>query len=220
MASGLRKPTWIMAKTQTAGRGRRGRSWTDAPGNLKATLMLRPGGMPAWAALRSFLAANALYEALAMYVDRDLLSLKWPNDVLLDDRKVAGILLESISTGSVVEWLAIGVGVNLRHAPPPEKDATFAPIALADIGEVVEPRDFLTVLAGYYATEERILERLGFEPIRADWLERAARLGDTITARTAKGDISGIFDTIDETGQLVLITGRGPVKIPAADVYF
>lgn len=220
LAPGLRRPTWIMAKRQTDGRGRRGRGWSDLPGNFKATLMMKPGGMPAWAALRSFLASNALYETLAMYVDREALSLKWPNDVLLNDRKVAGILLESTGSAALVDWLAIGIGVNLRSAPPADDNAKFPPIALAEVGDLVTPAEFLTVLAGHYATEERILERLGFQAIRADWLERAARLGDTITARTAREEISGIFDSIDETGQLVLITAKGPVKIPAADVYF
>ena len=74
-------------------------------GNLAATLVMRPGGLPAWAALRSFLAANALFETLALYCDRDCLSLKWPNDVLLDERKVAGILLESAGNAREVDWL-------------------------------------------------------------------------------------------------------------------
>lgn len=220
MAPGLRRPTWIMAEHQTAGRGRRGRVWSDGAGNFKATCMMRPGGMPGWAALRTFLASNALFQTLAMYVDRDALSLKWPNDVLLEDRKVAGILLESTGRGTLVDWLAIGIGVNLKSAPEPEEGAAFSPIALADVGDLVSPKEFLTVLAGHYATEERILERLGFEAIRADWLERAARLGDTITARTSTETITGIFDTIDDTGQLVLITATGPRKIPAADIYF
>ena len=84
---------------------------------------MRPGGVPGWAALRSFLASNALFETLALYVPRERLSCKWPNDVLLDNRKVAGILLESAGTGTRVDWLAIGIGVNLVHTPPMEEDA-------------------------------------------------------------------------------------------------
>lgn len=210
-----------MAREQTAARGRRGRFWSNPPGNLAATLVMRPGGVPAWAALRSFLAANALYQTLALYAPREKLSLKWPNDVLLDERKVAGILLESAGAGGQVDWLVVGFGVNLRHTPTPEADAQIPPVSLREITDVeVEPEEFLTVLAGHYATEEQILERLGFDPIRQDWLEHAARLGDEITARTATKSITGIFDTVDEQGHLVLITGTGPVKIAAADVYF
>ena len=195
--------------------------WNSPPGNLAATLMMRPGGVPAWAALRSFLAANALYETLALYAPRDALSLKWPNDVLLDDRKVAGILLESAGSATKVDWLAIGFGVNLLHTPTPATDAVVPPVSLREVtGEDVDAQEFLTMLAGHYATEESILDRLGFEPIRQDWLERAARLGEIITAKMPKKTVSGIFDTVDSEGNLVLITGTGPVKIAAADVYF
>jgi BirA family biotin operon repressor/biotin-[acetyl-CoA-carboxylase] ligase len=111
--------------------------------------------------------------------------------------------------------------VNLVHTPAVEEDAAFPPICVKDVsGEDVDAEEFLTVLAGHYATEEMVLERLGFETIRQDWLERAARLGEEITAQIGNKRVTGIFDTVDEHGRLVLITGTGPVKIPAADVYF
>jgi BirA family transcriptional regulator, biotin operon repressor / biotin---[acetyl-CoA-carboxylase] ligase len=220
IAPHLDRPTWIMARRQTAGRGRRGRPWEMPPGNFAATLVMRPGGHPAWAALRSFLAANALYATLAMYVRDAPLALKWPNDVLLAGGKVAGILLESTGRGATVDWLAIGIGVNLAARPETPGDAAFPPVCLADHGESVAPEEFLTVLAGHYATEEAILERLGFDAIREDWLQRAAKLGEIITARTSREEVSGLFDTVDESGNLVLITGTGRRVIPAADVYF
>ncbi len=221
IAERLDRPTWILAETQTAPRGRRGRAWSHPPGNFAATLVMRPGGMASWAALRSFLAANALYETLALFAPREKLALKWPNDVLLDERKVAGILLESTSRQGHVDWLAIGFGVNLRHTPTPAADAILPPVSLHEItGEAPSQDEFLRTLAGHYATEESILDRLGFEPIRQEWLGRAARLGDVITAKTAQKTIEGIFDTVDDEGNLVLITGTGPVKVAAADVYF
>lgn len=220
VAADLKRPTWIMAHRQTAARGRRGRPWAMPAGNFAATLVMRPGGQPAWAALRSFLAANALYATLAMYVRDASLALKWPNDVLLDGGKVAGILLESTGTGKLVNWLSIGIGVNLAAKPDIEGDPAFPPVCLADHGELVDPETFLTVLAGHYATCESILDRLGFDAIREDWLQRAARLGEVITARTSRETITGLFDTIDEAGNLVLITGAGRRVIPAADVYF
>lgn len=221
MAHGLVRPTWIMAERQTAGRGRRGRAWIAPPGNLTATLMMRPGGHPSWAALRSFLAANALFETLALYVDRSHLALKWPNDVLLEGCKVAGILLESAGRSGRLDWLAIGFGVNLIHTPEITEEGAMTPISLTDVtGTKVKARDFLTLLASHYATEEQILERLGFAPIRSAWLARAAKLGEEITARTGTRTITGLFDTIDENGQLVLITATGPVTIAAADIYF
>ncbi|RVT83965.1 biotin--[acetyl-CoA-carboxylase] ligase [Rhodobacteraceae bacterium CCMM004] len=217
LAPDLGRPTWILARRQTAPRGRRGKSWTMPEGNFAATLVMRPTGTPGWAALRSFLAANALFEALALSVDRTRLGLKWPNDVLLDGGKVAGILLESASQNGQVSWLAIGIGINLQSAPR-IRDAAFPPVALD--GAAGGPEEMLDLLAGYYATEEAILERLGFEPIREKWLRHAARLGEVITARTGRDAVTGRFETVDQDGRLVLATPEGERRIAAADVYF
>lgn len=217
----LDRPTWIMARSQTAARGRRGRPWVVPPGNLNATLIFKPEATAVEAAKRSFLAANALYQALAIYVPAEKLSLKWPNDVLLSGGKVAGILLESSGQGPFVDWLSIGIGVNLRHTPEGVTDASFPPISLmAAGGWEVEAQDFLAMLADAYATQEDKLRHFGFKRIREDWLANAARLGEVITARTGREDVTGIFDSIDQDGNLVLITGTGPRAIPAADVFF
>ncbi len=213
-------PTWIMARQQTAARGRRGRVWQHPAGNLAATLIYKPWATVPDAAKRSFLAANALFEALALFADRSLLSLKWPNDVLLNGGKVAGILLESAGRGPLVDWLAVGIGVNLTNLPDGVAGG-FRPVSLTgEGGASVSPEDFLTVLASAYATQEAKLEALGFQRIREDWLRHAAKLGETITARTMREESTGIFDTVDMDGNLVLITATGPQSIPAADVYF
>ncbi len=210
-----------MAHHQTAGRGRRGRVWKMPKGNLAATLVYRPEATPHEAAKRSFLAALALFEALAIHVDRTRLSLKWPNDVLLDGGKVAGILLESAGSGPFVDWLAIGVGVNLAARPEGLRDAMFPPVAVADgDGPLVEPEDFLTLLADAFATEEGKLEAFGFARIREDWLRHAARLGEVITARTGTDEVTGVFETVDDDGNLILRTPDGARAISAADVFF
>ncbi|MDG1376512.1 MAG: biotin--[acetyl-CoA-carboxylase] ligase [Yoonia sp.] len=220
-AASITRPTWIMAQSQTAARGRRGRAWVTPAGNLNATLLFKPKATSAQAAQRSFVAANALYQALALYVPSEKLSLKWPNDVLLKGGKVAGILLESSGQGGLVDWLSIGVGVNLQHIPEAVQDAAFAPTSLKAAGGMdVAPADFLAALAQAYADQEGIYLRQGFGQIREMWLKNAARLGEVITARTAREEISGIFDTIDADGNLVLISGQGRQAIPAADVYF
>lgn len=190
-------------------------------GNLNATLVFKPQASPSEAAQRSFVAANALFQALSIYVPVEALALKWPNDVLLKGGKVAGILLESSGQGGCVDWLSIGIGVNLRHTPEAVQDATFAPTSLkAAGGWDVEPIDFLATLANAYAVQEALYMTKGFGHIRESWLKNAARLGEIITARTSQTEITGIFDTIDENGNLVLITGAGRQAIPAADVYF
>lgn len=219
-AADITAPTWIMARQQTASRGRRGRVWETPKGNLNATLIFKPQCTPAVAAQRSFLAANALHEALSMYIDRRALALKWPNDVLLHGGKVAGILLESSGKGAFVDWLSIGIGVNLTFAPGNVENA-FPPVSLAgEGGPHVQPEDFLVTLANAFATQEGKLDRMGFDRIRSDWLANAAKLGEPITAIQGTEVIQGIFDTVDKDGNLVLITGKGPRAIAAADIFF
>ncbi len=214
-------PTWIMAKTQTAARGRRGRSWEVPEGNLNATLIYHPACTPQIAAQRSFMAALALFEALSLHIDRTKLSLKWPNDVLLNGGKVAGILLETRGQGPFVDWLSVGIGVNLAAAPEGVRDAAFPPVSLAgEGGGDVDSAHFLAEVAGAFATQEKKLDALGFDRIRREWLRHAARLGEVITARTGREELTGLFQTIDADGNLVLENEDGPTAVPAADIYF
>ncbi|WP_170381667.1 biotin--[acetyl-CoA-carboxylase] ligase [Ruegeria atlantica] len=217
-------PVWIMAHHQTAARGRRGRTWENPKGNLAATLLLRPQGNPEQAALRSFVAALALFDACVAVTGRAAgLSLKWPNDVLLNGGKLAGILLESTGQGRGLSHLAIGIGVNLSEAPPAyavEQSAVRPVSLLSETGAAVIPEDFLTELAAAYARYETQFTTYGFEPIRTAWLSRAARLGEVITARTSTSETVGTFETVDTNGNLVLKTAKGRVSIPAADVFF
>lgn len=216
-------PTWFTATKQTAPRGRRGRPWIGPEGNFAATLSL-PVEDATTAAFRSFIAALALADALSAYVpDPDCLSLKWPNDVLIDGRKVAGILLESLSAQNQIWGVAIGIGVNLAEAPPLSslEDGAMSPTSLAAAsGKVVAPDEFLAELAPAFAKWETVYRTGGFEPIREEWLRRAARLGEVVTARTVRDTFTGTFDTLDDAGQLVLNTPEGRVAVPAADVYF
>ncbi len=208
-------PLWVLARRQTAAKGRRGRVWHMPAGNFAASLVMRPGDAPAQLALRSFVAALALRDALALHVAA--LALKWPNDVLLAGDKVAGILLES--TGGA---LIIGIGVNLAAAPAPDavEPGALRPTALADHGVTVTPEDFLTPLAAAFAQWEARFVRDGFDPIRTAWLAHAARLGEQITARTPRDTFTGRFDTVDSAGNLVLATATGRITLPAADVHF
>ncbi|MBE1284837.1 MAG: biotin--[acetyl-CoA-carboxylase] ligase [Rhodobacteraceae bacterium] len=224
IAPELSGPEWILALRQTKGRGRRGRAWSDPQGNLAATLVLRPDGAPDQSALRSFVAALALFDACVTVSGRaEGLSLKWPNDVLLNGGKLAGILLESSGRAGGVAHLSIGIGVNLAQTPPTEGLETGAlrPVSLmSETGVQVDPETFLDALAEAYAHYEAQFNTYGFEPIRQAWLARAAKLGEVITARTATSETKGTFETVDVAGNLILKTAKGRVSIAAADVYF
>ena len=211
-------PTWIMARRQSAARGRRGRPWYMQPGNFAASLAWRPGGTTPDMALRSFVASLALHDVLVSLDVRGL-SLKWPNDVLLNDCKLAGILLESPLPGLLV----VGIGLNLIVAPSPEtveRDA-LAPISLLEAtGLRIEPAAFLDALGPAFAAREAQFTTWGFAPIRADWMKYAARLGQTVSARLPAQTVAGTFTDIDDDGQLIMTTDAGVRRIAAGDVFF
>lgn len=217
-------PAWVVAGEQTAGRGRRGRPWASPRGNFYGSLVLAPSGPPEVVALRSFAAALALYDACVALIGLpEAFSLKWPNDVLLNGGKLAGILLESAGQGRGVAHLVIGIGVNLIAAPDPSQvePGALRPVSLwAETGLRIPPETFLDHLAPAYARWEDLLTVEGFAPLRAAWLSRAARLGQPIRARTGQQTQEGIFETIDSTGALVLNQGGVRRAIPAAEVFF
>ena len=224
IAPSLAGPEWVLAQEQTSGHGRRGRAWASPQGNFFASLVMRPDGPSATAALRSFVAALALREAFIAATGRaEALSLKWPNDVLLNGGKVAGILLESVGAGQAVSHLIIGIGVNLVTAPGADQvePGAVPPVSLlSETGIRVSPEAFLDLLAPAFARHEAQFSTYGFAPIRSAWLQGAARLGETITARTTSESLTGRFETIDETGNLILQTAKGRQAIPAADIFF
>ncbi|NEX44658.1 biotin--[acetyl-CoA-carboxylase] ligase [Pseudotabrizicola algicola] len=220
----LAGPAWIMAAEQTAGRGRRARPWVSPRGNFYATFVMQSHEAPAQIALRSFVAALALHDALCQVTGSTRgLALKWPNDVLLGGGKVAGILLECQAAGQGLQTLAIGIGVNLIAHPPAElvePGATLPVSVLSESGQRVSPEAFLAKLAPAFAAREAQFSAGGFAPIRAEWLSHAARLGEPIRARTGTQDRHGTFSTIDGSGNLILHMSDGPVSIPAAEVFF
>lgn len=224
LAPALSAPAWILTLEQTEGRGRRGRAWQMPPGNFAASLAMRPPGAPTDASLYSFVAALALHEALsAACGPAARLAIKWPNDVLLNGGKVAGILLESAGAGGQVTALAVGIGVNLAAAPPPEvlePGAMRAVSVQGETGHRVTPEQFLDLLAPAFARWQAQLTTWGFAPIRAAWLARTARLGQPVTARTGSATRHGLFEGIDDSGALILATAAGREAIPAADIFF
>lgn len=223
-AVALPGPTWIVAGYQTAGRGRRARPWVSPRGNFHATLVLKPVEPPEVVALRSFAAALALRDAcVALSGLGESFTLKWPNDVLLNGGKLAGILLESQGLGGTDPVLCIGVGVNLIAAPDPAlvEPGAVPPVSfLEETGLRISPEAFLDALAPAYSAWEDRFATQGFAPLRDAWLSHAARLGQVIRARTGSEVRVGTFETIDQQGNLILQTAQGRLAIPAAEVFF
>ena len=223
-AGHIEKPTWFFAHKQTAGRGRGGKAWVDPVGNFAATALLFPQGVIQDVALRSFVAGLAVHDALVkISFGENEFSLKWPNDVLLKDKKLAGILLETSIDERGRRALAIGIGVNLNQAPL-QTDLQLGALEAIGLSSAlnlrITPSSFLKILVRRFDDwETRFLEQ-GFEPIRVAWLARAARLGEVITARVGGEEITGRFDRIDDSGHLQLQTPSGARSIAAAEIYF
>ena len=173
------------------------------------------------APLRSMIAAVALMDALGGVLDgRDRLKVKWPNDVLLDGGKVAGILLETVGQGDGTRIL-IGVGVNLLSAPelPERSNRAPGPVSILEAtGRSIGPTAFLERMARAFDRREMQFRASGFEPIRYDWLSWAWRLGREATFSMQRGTVQGIFETVDSDGCAVVRAGGRRQRITAADM--
>jgi len=217
-------PLWITARTQTAGRGRRGRAWSTGAGNLAATLLMTTNRAPGDAARTSFVAALAVADALAAFLPDSLIRLKWPNDVLVDDRKICGILIESGRVpGAERLWLAVGIGINLAHAPEAlDRPATCVADHLrANVVATPAPLQMLERLADAFSHRQRQWDDHGFDPIVSAWTARAIGLGGPCTARLAEETLEGIAEGLDPDGSLRLRLPDGGVRrIAAGDVFF
>jgi BirA family biotin operon repressor/biotin-[acetyl-CoA-carboxylase] ligase len=210
-------PIWIIAERQTAGRGRRGRVWETASGNLAATLLLRPDAPAAVMGQLSFAAALAAAETASHFAPQAAITVKWPNDVLANGQKLAGILLESAPALEGV-WLAIGVGINLARCP---SGTEFPATSLAQLGVSPPTADAaLTVLAARFAHWYALWMREGFETLRAAWLARAGELGLPIRARLPNETRTGVFEGIDGAGALLLNEQGRVSAIAAGEVFF
>lgn len=210
-AAGHPDETWVLADTQTAGRGRHGRRWTSLPGNLFTSVLarLQPGEGPPQQL--SFVAALALADALTPWLGRMRLSLKWPNDLLLSGAKLAGILLEATPAGTV-----IGFGVNLAHEPAGIEGRV---AALAQTGrEPPTPAILRTELARCFTAERARWRAHGFAPIRTAWLARATPVGWRTSVRQGETLISGTFAGMADDGALLLLRDGRIETIHAGEV--
>ena len=212
---GERPPFWVTATRQIAGRGRMGRAWDSPPGNLYATHAFVDEGPPERRALLSLVAATAVRAAIVEASGARPVTLKWPNDVLLDGAKVAGILLEAHAAEGR-RLVLIGCGINCATHP---RQVDYPATNLSAAGYPVEPdclfaaldRRMATALAAWNLGERS-------RPIIDEWLAHAHGLGERTTVRTPTGRLAGTLRGLDETGRLLLDTDDGRVAIAAGDL--
>jgi BirA family transcriptional regulator, biotin operon repressor / biotin---[acetyl-CoA-carboxylase] ligase len=222
--SGEQGPVWILAKRQTAGRGRRGRDWVSPVGNLMATLFFRPQVTAAQGGQLSFVAALAVADTIAALAPNTSLSFKWPNDVFLKEQKVAGILLESASQPGTpqLDWLAVGIGVNLAHFPTELPAGAWKATSLAEAGHPgITPEAAIIELAKAWSRRFGEWQKHGFAAVRQHWLLKARGLGAAIRVRLPSETFEGIFAGLDDSGALELRLPSGLTRtIAAGEVFF
>lgn len=211
--AGQAGPCWFLALSQTAGYGRRGRGWEQRAGDFAGTLLFRPdASLERWGQI-SFIVALALAASVDEVVGEDKVALKWPNDVLIEGGKCAGVLLENLG-GS----LSIGVGVNIVTAPEnmPYRVARL----IGHAAPPPSPQALLKSLDAHFWAFYGSWRAHGFAPIREAWLARAVGLGAAVTVRLPHEEISGVFEDMDESGALILRSGAGTRTIAAGEVFF
>jgi BirA family biotin operon repressor/biotin-[acetyl-CoA-carboxylase] ligase len=227
-------PLWIVSPHQSGGRGRRGGNWETPSGNLAASLLITTDAPPATAATLGFVAGLALAQALDRYCGRDpglgvasdagscgagRFLLKWPNDVLVDGAKLSGILLETEQRADLSRFLVIGIGVNTAHAP---QGLPYPATSLVVLGHHISPETLFRALsAEWVGLTDLWAAGRGFPTIRRLWLQRAAGLGGEIRVQTGQESVRGTFETLDDTGQLVVRLEDGSSRlVTAGDVHF
>lgn len=252
-AEGAPHGTVVWAKRQTAGRGRRGRTWASPEGNLFCSIIVGTKG--AWSSLSlrerdgvrdsetrlphplphpnplpragegnpshlSFICALAVADMVREFLPShspQKITLKWPNDVLVDKKKISGILLEA-DLLAVNPWLVAGIGVNVKHYPD---DTPYSCTSLKAEGVETTAETALHKLVSHFGKWLSILEKEGFAPVRAAWLNQAENLGGNIIAKLSDKNIPGTFVNIDKNGALLLKDENGKLHtITSADVFW
>ena len=199
--AGARGPLWIAALHQTAGYGRRGSPWLQSNGDVAATFLFQPATTGEKLPELSFVAALAVFDAIKRFAPAAPLSLKWPNDILAGGKKIAGLLLE-LAGALTSPVVMLGVGVNVVSAP---QGLDYPAARLLDFTPAPPlPREFVETLDEAFKAHADVWERAGFAAIRADWLARAAHLGEKIRVQLPAETLEGVFLDLDLSGALIL----------------
>lgn len=219
-AAGEAGDLWVTAEAQSSGKGSRGRDWQSQKGNLFASLLLTNPSEKSRLADLTFIAALSVREAIAAFSSSsNNIQLKWPNDVMLNERKCSGILLESVSHHEAT-YVAVGIGVNCMHFP----SQTLHPAtSLFADGIEVSANRFFETLAKTMASNISIWNKgNNFSEIRSKWLEHAYRLGQEISVHIPGQEvINGSFASVNENGYMLLELSDGKLKqISTADIFF
>jgi BirA family biotin operon repressor/biotin-[acetyl-CoA-carboxylase] ligase len=213
----------IWARRQTAGRGRLGREWVSADGNLFTTVLLNPTVDLEKCSQLSFVAALAVADTLeGILPEASKITCKWPNDVLVDGKKISGVLLESFTTKELVstrQWIAVGVGVNVDNFP---EHVMYPATCLRDAGvELISAKIVLSRFIHNFIHRYDEWEAKGFAPILKAWTSRAHQMGKLVEVIVGDDKVTGVFEGVDASGCMLLRDKKKNVTpISAGDVFY
>lgn len=228
---------WFVTRQQTAGRGRRGRQWASPDGNLAATLLIVPDADPTLAATLGFVAGVSLNRALSSILPNGVvklgidgadglsagkharIALKWPNDVLADGAKLAGILLEAQKLNDGRHAIAIGFGVNAVAAP---QGLPYPATSLVELGTKRSAEEIFEALSDAWVDTFALWQDgSGIADVLTQWRGAAAGIGAPVAVNQNGATVRGIFETIDDAGRLIVrVDDDSRIAITAGDVHF
>ena len=204
----------ISARQQTKGRGRRGRSWIGLEGNLFFSQGIEFEVQNLGQLI--FISSLSLYQTIQKFLSTEhSLVLKWPNDVLIDNSKVSGTLLEKGSN----RYFIIGIGVNICVAPTND-NLLYPTTSLKEKGILIDRLSFLKFYIENFDINYNLWKTSGFSLIKEQWLAVVKGLGKMISVKTTTKDLYGIFDGVGDQGELLLRQDEEITKIFAGDVFY
>lgn len=222
----------IWARSQINGKGRHGRIWQSGCGDLTFSILLHPKFHASKASQLSFVAALAVSKSLEEFISNGTIQHKWPNDILVNGKKISGILLEcgsrkksssNLNNDPKIDWLTVGIGINLTPKQTKKGEIFPYPVTslFAETGIKIFPEKMLDVIMRNYFSLYGLWLMEDFAPIRQAWLEKAFGLGDVITTNIHGNRISGVFETIDSNGNIIIRLACGEkYYISSGEVFF
>ena len=217
-AAGIEEGMVVVAENQTGGRGRIGRSWASPPGGVYLSIILRPAIKPSEALRFPLIAGVAVAQAIGQLTGLAP-QLKWPNDIIIGGRKAGGILTEMSAETDRINYLVIGIGINVNTETFPDEIEEIATSLKAECGKEVSRRELIQKILEHLESLYRILQESGFEPIRKMWKAQSSTIGSWAIIRTEREQIKGEAIDIDEDGALILRKANGALeRVIAGDV--
>lgn len=220
-AQGADEGTVVVAETQSGGRGRIGRAWSSPSGGIYFSIILRPNIRPTEALRLPLIAGIAVARAIAFLTELKP-KLKWPNDIIINGRKAGGILTEMSAEVDRLDWVIIGIGLNVNTPPesfPSDIEDTSISLMEAEGGYIPRVKLLQHILRELESLLD-IFHKSGFEPLRTQWKDISNTIGETVKVISGSEEIIGHAIDIDSDGALILEKNDGTKeRIIAGDVY-